>query len=93
VLTVIPFDDLDEAIRLANDSPYGLAAGIETGDHRKALRFAREVRAGIVWINTWHNYDPSAPFGGYKASGYGRENGAPSLDVYTQHKTIWMDLT
>jgi acyl-CoA reductase-like NAD-dependent aldehyde dehydrogenase len=93
VLTVVPFDDLDEAIRLANASDYGLASGIETSDVRKAMRFAREVKAGTVWVNTWHHYDPSAPFGGYKASGYGRENGAASLDAYTQYKTVWMDLT
>jgi aldehyde dehydrogenase (NAD+) len=93
VLTVIPFDGLDEGIRLANDSPYGLASGIETADYRTAMRFAREVKAGTVWINTWHHYDPSAPFGGYKASGYGREHGTASFEAYTQHKTVWMDLT
>lgn len=91
VLSVIPVRDLDEAIAVANDSPYGLASGIETGDYRKALRFAREVKAGTVWINTWHHYDPSAPFGGYKESGYGREHGSASLEAYTQHKTVWME--
>lgn len=92
VLSMIPVRDVDEAIRLANDSSYGLAAGIETADYRTAMRFAREVKAGTVWINTWHHYDPSAPFGGYKSSGYGRENGAASFEAYTQHKTVWMDL-
>jgi acyl-CoA reductase-like NAD-dependent aldehyde dehydrogenase len=91
VLAVIPVRDLDEAIAVANDSPYGLSSGIETGDYRKALRFAREVKAGTVWINTWHHYDPSAPFGGYKASGYGREHGTASFEAYTQHKTVWME--
>jgi aldehyde dehydrogenase (NAD+) len=93
VLTVIPFDDLDEAIRIANDTPYGLSSGIETTDYRKALRFANEVKAGTVWINTWHHYDPSAPFGGYKASGYGREQGSAVFEAYTQHKTVWLDLS
>jgi acyl-CoA reductase-like NAD-dependent aldehyde dehydrogenase len=92
VLTVIPVEDLDDAIRIANDSPYGLASGIETADYRKALRFAREIRAGTVWINTWHHYDANAPFGGFKASGYGREHGAASFESYTQHKTVWMDV-
>ena len=92
VLTMIPVNDLDEAIRLSNASPYGLASGIETGDYRKAMRFAREVKAGTVWVNTWHHYDPSAPFGGYKASGYGREHGYASFEAYTQRKTVWMDL-
>jgi aldehyde dehydrogenase (NAD+) len=89
---MIPFRDFDEAIRLANDSPYGLASGIETGDYRKALRFAREIKAGTVWINTWHHYDPSAPFGGFKSSGYGREHGTASFESYTQHKTVWLDV-
>ena len=92
VLAVIPVRDLDEAIAVANDSPYGLASGIETADYRKALRFAHEVRAGTVWVNTWHHYDPSAPFGGYKTSGYGREHGTASFEAYTQHKTVWMDV-
>lgn len=92
VLSVIPVRDLDEAIAVANDSPYGLASGIETSDYRKALRFAAEIKAGTVWINTWHHYDPAAPFGGYKASGYGREHGVASFEAYTQHKTVWMDV-
>lgn len=92
VLAVIPVRDLDEAIAVANDTAYGLASGIETADYRKAMRFAREVKAGTVWINTWHRYDPSAPFGGYKASGYGREHGTASFEAYTQHKTVWMEL-
>lgn len=92
VLPVIPFKTLDEAIEIANDSEYGLASGIQTSDYRAAMRFANEVKAGTVWINTWHHYDPSAPFGGYKLSGYGREHGIESFEAYTQHKTIWLDL-
>jgi acyl-CoA reductase-like NAD-dependent aldehyde dehydrogenase len=92
VLSVIPVRDLDEAISVANNSPYGLASGIETADYRKALRFSKEIKAGTVWINTWHHYDPSAPFGGFKTSGYGREHGTASFEAYTQHKTIWMSV-
>ncbi|WP_308166556.1 aldehyde dehydrogenase family protein [Nocardia albiluteola] len=92
VLTVIPFTDFDEAIRIANDTPYGLASGVQTTNARTAIRAAHRLQAGTVWVNTWHHYDPSAPFGGYKTSGYGRENGPESLDAYTQLKTIWMDL-
>ncbi|OWP61498.1 betaine-aldehyde dehydrogenase [Hymenobacter amundsenii] len=92
VLSVIPFKDFDEAIRLANDSPYGLASGVQTKDLTKALRAAEKIEAGTVWINTWHQYDPSAPFGGYKMSGYGREHGIETFESYTQTKTIWANL-
>jgi aldehyde dehydrogenase (NAD+) len=92
VLPVIPFEDEEEAIRLANDTPYGLAAGIQTGDFRRALRLADRLQAGTVWLNTWHKYHPNAPFGGYKLSGYGREQGAEALESYTQYKTIWANL-
>ncbi len=92
VLPVIPFETLDEAIEIANDTPYGLASGIQTRDYKKAIKFANNVKAGTVWVNTWHHYDPSAPFGGYKLSGYGREHGGESFESYTQHKTIWLDL-
>ncbi len=92
VLPVIPFEGIDEALELANDTDYGLASGIQTADYRKAMKFAENVKAGTVWINTWHQYDPSAPFGGYKLSGYGREHGIESFEAYTQHKTVWMDL-
>ncbi len=89
VIPVIPFKDEEEAIRLANDTPYGLASGIQTGDMRRALRLADRIKAGTVWLNTWHKYHPNAPFGGYKMSGYGREQGAEALESYTQYKTIW----
>ncbi len=92
VLPVIPFADLDEAIALSNDTMFGLASGIQTRNYKKALRFAAEVKAGTVWVNTWHHYDPSAPFGGYKLSGYGREHGIESFDAYTQQKTVWLDM-
>ena len=92
VLPVIPFKDEDEAVRLANDTSYGLASGIQTSDLGKALRLADRIKAGTVWLNTWHKYHPNAPFGGFKMSGYGREHGAEALESYTQYKTIWLNL-
>jgi len=92
VVPVIPFDTEEEAVRVANDTPYGLASGIQTGDLGRALRLADRIRAGTVWINTWHKYHPNAPFGGFKMSGYGREQGAEALESYTQYKTIWANL-
>ena len=92
VVPVIPFADEDEAIRLANDTDYGLAAGIQTSDLGRALRLADRIKAGTVWLNTWHKYHPNAPFGGYKASGYGREQGAEALENYTQYKTVWANI-
>jgi aldehyde dehydrogenase (NAD+) len=89
VLPVIPFDTEEEAIRIANDTPYGLASGIQTGNLSRALRLADKIKAGTVWINTRH---PNGPFGGYILSGYGREQGAEALESYTQYKTIWANL-
>jgi aldehyde dehydrogenase (NAD+) len=92
VLPIIPFEGEEEAIRIANDTSYGLASGIQTGDLRRAIRLADRIKAGTVWLNTWHKYHPNAPFGGYKMSGYGREQGAEALESYTQYKTIWANL-
>jgi aldehyde dehydrogenase (NAD+) len=92
VIPIIPFEGEDAAIRLANDTSFGLASGIQTGDIRRALRVADKIKAGTVWLNTWHKYHPNAPFGGYKMSGYGREQGAEALESYTQYKTIWTNL-
>jgi len=92
VVPVIPFADEDDAIRLANDTTYGLASGIQTADLGRALRLADRIKAGTVWLNTWHKYHPNAPFGGYKMSGYGREQGAEALENYTQYKTVWANL-
>jgi aldehyde dehydrogenase (NAD+)/phenylacetaldehyde dehydrogenase len=92
VLAVIDFDDVDEAIARANDSPYGLAAGIWTKDIKKAHTVARRLQAGTVWINAYNVYDAAAPFGGYKESGFGRELGQHALEHYTQTKTVWVDL-
>jgi aldehyde dehydrogenase (NAD+) len=93
VLAAIDFADIDEAIGRANDSPYGLAAGVWTRDIKKAHYVARKLQAGTVWINTYNVYDTAAPFGGYKQSGFGRELSAHALEHYTQIKSVWVDLT
>ncbi|MCM3116900.1 aldehyde dehydrogenase family protein [Neobacillus sp. MER 74] len=88
VLCVIRYSDLDDAIRMANDTIYGLAAGVWTRDVNKAYAVARKLQAGVVWINDWHMLRSDAPFGGYKQSGIGREMGLQSLDAYTQVKHV-----
>src|ERR1700682_6055806 len=93
VLAVIEFTDIDEAIREANNNPYGLAAAVWTRDIAKAHRVARKLQAGTVWINTYNNYDPAAAFGGYKMSGYGRELGMHALEHYTELKSVWVNLS
>ncbi len=92
VLASLEFADIDEAIARANDSQYGLAAGIWTRDIKKAHYIARKLQAGTVWINTYNVYDTAAPFGGYKHSGFGREMSAHALEHYTQIKSVWVDL-
>jgi acyl-CoA reductase-like NAD-dependent aldehyde dehydrogenase len=93
VAAVIPFDDLDDAVAKANQTIYGLAAGIWTRDVGKAHRLARELQAGTVWINTYNQYDSGSPFGGYKQSGYGRDLGhQAALEKYTQVKSVWVAL-
>jgi acyl-CoA reductase-like NAD-dependent aldehyde dehydrogenase len=92
VLAVLGFSDEDEALAMANQTIYGLAAGVWTQDLKKAHRFARGLEAGTVWINTYHPLDAASPFGGYKQSGFGRELGAYALDLYTQIKSVWVDL-
>ncbi|MFD9663917.1 aldehyde dehydrogenase family protein [Rhodococcus sp. NPDC059968] len=88
VVTAIPFDDIDDIVRTANDTDYGLAAGIWTSDVSKAHNVAAGIKAGTVWINSYHVLDPALPFGGYKQSGWGREHGAAVLDAYTETKTV-----
>jgi aldehyde dehydrogenase (NAD+) len=92
VLAVLTFKGTDEAIALGNRSMYGLAAGIWTKDIQKAHRTARAIRAGTVWINSYNFYDSGAPFGGVKASGFGRDLGRDALDGYLETKTVWVSL-
>jgi aldehyde dehydrogenase (NAD+)/phenylacetaldehyde dehydrogenase len=93
VLSVLPFDDFDQAIATANESMYGLAAAVWTRDVKKAHRAARALQAGTVWINAYNLYDAASPYGGTKASGFGRESGMQGLDFYTQTKSVWVDLS
>jgi acyl-CoA reductase-like NAD-dependent aldehyde dehydrogenase len=92
VLTVQPFDTEEEAIRLANGTPYGLAAGVQTGRVDRAHRVAAALHAGIVWVNGWALLDVAMPFGGCKQSGYGRENGPEGLAEYLQTKSVIVSL-
>ncbi|MFN2399445.1 MAG: aldehyde dehydrogenase family protein [Gemmatimonadaceae bacterium] len=94
VLAMLTFSGgVDAAAELANSTIYGLAAGIWTRDIRKALKTARAVRAGTIWINTYNMYDAASPFGGFKQSGFGRDLGMHALDGYTQVKSVWVDLS
>ncbi|MFD5857912.1 aldehyde dehydrogenase family protein [Streptomyces chartreusis] len=92
VLTVQPFDSEDEAVELANSTPYGLASGVQTGNLARAHRVAERLDAGIVWINDWAMLDPAVPFGGVKDSGFGREYGPEALDAYTTTKSVVVSL-
>jgi aldehyde dehydrogenase (NAD+) len=93
VSSVITFDNDDDLLRQANETIYGLSAGIWTRDITRAHRFARAVKAGVVWVNTYNMMNAASPFGGYKQSGYGREMGKHALELYTQVKSVWVDLS
>jgi aldehyde dehydrogenase (NAD+) len=92
VLSAMPFTDEDEAVRIANDSPYGLGGGVYTSDIKKAFRVARALRAGTVGINEFA-VAPNAPFGGFKTSGLGREGGWPAIEAFTELKTVFVGLS
>ena len=91
VLSVLRFKTEEEAIKLANDTKYGLAAGVFTKNGARSLRVTKALRAGIVWVNTYRVVSPIAPFGGYKDSGYGRESGMQAIHDYTRIKTVWIN--
>jgi betaine-aldehyde dehydrogenase len=90
VLCVLPFDDEDDLVATANDTAFGLACGIWTADYRRALRLARAIDAGTVWINTYKQLSIGAPFGGFKESGIGREKGTQGMRLYQQAKSIYL---
>jgi aldehyde dehydrogenase (NAD+) len=92
VISALPFDTLDEAVERANNTPYGLAAGVFTRNVATAHQLSRKIRAGSVWVNTYHAIDPAVPFGGYKMSGYGREGGAEHLDEYLNTKGVFIKI-
>jgi len=91
VVSALRFHDESEAIRLANDTRFGLAAGIFSNDVGRALRVTKAIRSGIIWVNTYRVVSPLAPFGGYKNSGYGRESGLQAIYDYTRTKTVWLN--
>jgi len=92
VLCVIRFRDAAEAVRIANDTTYGLASAVWTNDLKLAHRMAADLKAGSVWVNTYNAFDSGSPFGGYKQSGFGRDLGSYALDQYTNVKSVWIAL-
>jgi (Z)-2-((N-methylformamido)methylene)-5-hydroxybutyrolactone dehydrogenase len=93
VMSILKFKDETEALKLANDTSYGLGAGVFTRDIARAMRISEGVHSGIVWINTYRVISPMAPFGGFKRSGYGRESGLQAIEDYTLTKTVWINMS
>ena len=93
VVSMLSFKDEDDLIKQANETIYGLSAGIWTTNITRAHRFAKEIKAGVIWINTYNMFNAASPFGGYKQSGYGREMGKHALEMYTNVKSVWVDLS
>jgi len=87
------FENEEEAIQIANDTPYGLAAGIWTSSVQRSHRMAHKIKAGTVWINAFRAVSANVPFGGFKHSGLGRENGIDAIKEYTQVKSVWVETT
>lgn len=92
VVSAITFDDVSDMVKQCNSSIYGLAAAVWTRDIKKAHRLARDLKAGTIWVNTYNTFDAASPFGGFKQSGFGRELGIHALELYTQVKSVWINL-
>lgn len=92
VVSVITFKDINDVIKQSNSTIYGLAAAVWTNDIKKAHHLASKIKAGTIWINTYNAFDVASPFGGYKQSGFGRELSMHALELYTQIKSVWVDL-
>ena len=92
VLATLRFEDMENAVSIGNSTVYGLAAAVWTRDISKAHKVARALKAGTVWVNAYNLYDPALPFGGYKESGFGRDQGRDALEKYTQTKSVWVNL-
>ena len=93
VLSVIRAESTEAAVQIANDTEYGLSAGVWSTDNQRALDVADQIKAGTVWVNDWHMVNAAYPFGGYKQSGLGRELGPHALDEYTEEKFVHLDLS
>ena len=92
VLAVLPFEGLDDVAEQANNVKFGLSGAVWTKDIKKAHKFAAHIKAGTIWVNCYNVFDPAVPFGGYKMSGYGRELGKHSIELYSQIKSVWVNM-
>ena len=92
VATVTPLEDEDEAVEIANSVPFALGAGVWTREVSRAHRMAERLEAGITWVNDYHRIDPASPWGSFKLSGYGRENGWAAVEEFTAVKSVWVPL-